>query len=327
MGDPAASAAGSAGRRKPGRPHGSKDGPGVKRPKPAKPFVPGPDARRALGQTPEANAKRSASGKIAGPAAAAKRKALIAAGVYKPGPKVPFNKPRHYYLATKQRRAAKLGLPKVDYDRSLSMAVRLMDGGRDAFMRYVHLAAETGDDDAKKFLAIWDTMRQWDREKQSLDAMCVKGGIDRGTFLGTLTKTAFNYGCDVGNLVAAAAHPAIMERTVTSAKRLDSSIGQRDRMALLAHAGFLPTPKGATINIVANANAVAASNAANSPSVPSFLDDMNSASAARDQVQTSVIARQIMDGDDMNQASAARGQVRAGVIDAQVLEADAGEDA
>lgn len=220
-----------------------------------------------------------------GAATAAKRALTYDQGRgYALAPQTPLAKnrrDRHVPALLKQKLSERAVTP-IDYDQSLSMAMRLLPGGREAFIRIVQLAAEGGDDDAKKFRSIWFDLSAWDQAHANVDLVCLAAGIDRGTLVGTMARTAFNFGCDVGNLIASVAHPTIIEGTVRSAKRLNSAIGQRDRMALLAHSGFLPTPKGATINVVASANAAAAASAAASPSMPSFLEDINAASSARD---------------------------------------------
>lgn len=194
-------------------------------------------------------------------------------------------------------RAKELGLPMIDYEPSLAMAIRFMDGGRHRFLQFVQLAGEDGEEDANKFMVVYQELRPREQALVDLDLVCKAAGISRVGLLKTVVGVAFQQATEVGNLVAAAAHPSLVETTVRSAKRLNSGIGQRDRHALLSHAGFLPTPKGAVINVVANAQA-AASASASDPSVPSFLDDVNTASAARDHVQVSVIEGLIVTTDE-----------------------------
>lgn len=172
------------------------------------------------------------------------------------------------------------------------MAIRQMDGGRTRFLQFVQLAAEDGDEDAKKFLVVFSELKAQEKVKASLDLVCLAADVSRVSLLKTIVGVAFEHYSDLANLVAAAAHPAIVETTVRSAKRLKSQIGLRDRQALLTHAGFLPTPKGAVINVNANATATsaAAAGASAEPSVPRFLDDVNAASTPRDTIQRQLIA-------------------------------------
>lgn len=198
---------------------------------------------------------------------------------------------RHPKLLT--QRAAELGLPITEYDTSLSMAIRRMDGGREMFLRFVCLAAADADDDAIKFLTTLRELKPYEQRSCSFDLVCLAAGVSPVVLLKTVVGVAFESHVDTGNLIAAAAHPQIVETAIKSAKRVNSDIGQRDRAALLTHHGFNPTPKGATININANANATAAAAATTSAdaSVPKFLSAANVASAARETVQ-----RQLSDG-------------------------------
>lgn len=166
------------------------------------------------------------------------------------------------------------------------MAVRQLDGGRTRFLQFVQLAAEADDDNAKKFFLTFSELTKWEQAKVSFDLVCLSSGISRVELLKSVVGIAFEHMTDVANLVAAAAHPAIVERTVASAKRINSGIGQRDRHALLTHAGFLPVSKGATINVsmTATANAAAAAAAAADPSVPKFLSAVDAATAAREAI-------------------------------------------
>jgi hypothetical protein len=206
---------------------------------------------------------------------------------------------RMRYPAHLKERAKALGLSVTTYDQSLAMAIRRLDGGRESFLKFIQLAAEDGDSDALKFVTAFTELRRSERQYVSVDLICAASGVSRTNLLKTIVGIAFEHSCEVANLVAATAHPAIVEATVESAKRLDSEIGQRDRHALLTHAGFLPTPRGAVINVNANASASAQAAAAASAdgSVPSFLDDINDASAARDVIEGSVSVAPMVDAE------------------------------
>ncbi len=184
-------------------------------------------------------------------------------------------------------KARELGLPVTEYDSSLSMAIRLMEGGRDTFLRFVMLAASDGDDDALKFIHAFGELRLLEQQRVSFDLLCLTCGVSPVLLLKSVVGVAFDTGIDTANLVAAAAHPSVVARTIESAQRLDSEIGAKDRHALLAHHGFVPTPKSATINVNANANASASAAAATSAdaSVPKFLGAAKTAAAARESVQ------------------------------------------
>lgn len=191
----------------------------------------------------------------------------------------------------------------AEYANTLSMAIRLLSGGVNEFLKGVHLASTAKCDEALKFLATYES---WQPKfgMATPDAICARAGISPVDLIKAVVGVLYTANAELANWVAAAAHPELVERTVRSAERLNSKIGRQDRHDLLVHAGFLPTSKGATINVHATASAQAAAAAASfngqqraagdrSP-LPSFLSAVNDVSAAREQVQQQLL----MSGDD-----------------------------
>lgn len=258
--------------------------------------------------TAESRAKMSAAGRRTQSAAAtlreARKREARQEAPWTPNPRRPFtmSPKEHQHRFIKEHRAPSrlrarakaLGLPVTDYEQTLAMAVRYLDGGRVRFLQFVELAAEGGDEDAQKFMAVWADLNRPEQLKVALDLVCVSAGVSRVALLKAIVGIAFEHFTDVANLVAAAAHPALVEKTIRSAERLNSGIGQRDRHALLAHAGFLPTPRGTTVNVHASASALAgaSAHAPQDASLPSFLTSVDGATAARD-----VVKQQILDAD------------------------------
>ena len=219
----------------------------------------------------------------------------------------------HNRLVKKLRaKALELGLPVTDYGNSLSMAVRFMDGGRAQFLAFVELAAYDKCEDAAKFLQCYQDLRVVDRDKTSLDLLCASAGVSPVQLLKAIVGVAFDASVETANLVAAAAHPRVVETAVRSAKRINSEIGYRDRENLLKHAGFLPTPKGAVINVNATAQAAAAAG----PSVPSFLGDATAAAGPRRAIQQQIHALPPATLDDPF------ADLRYTPVDAELVEAD-----
>lgn len=199
--------------------------------------------------------------------------------------------------------AIDLGIPMAEYANTLSMAIRLLGGGVNEFLKGVHLASTAKCDEAVKFLTVYES---WLPRfgLATPDAICARAGISPVDLIKAVVGVLYTANAELANWVAASAHPEIVERTVRSAERLNSKIGRQDRHDLLVHAGFLPTSKGATINVHATAAAQAAAAAVSfngqqpraagdrSP-LPSFLSAVNDVSAAREQVQ-----RQLLAADD-----------------------------
>jgi hypothetical protein len=187
-------------------------------------------------------------------------------------------------------KAAALGLPLVDYVQTLTMAIRLMDGGRARFLELVQMAAADGDDDAIKFVTCFTEQGITARASVSFDLVCMAAGVVPVSLLKTVVGIAFEAGVETANLVAASAHPSIVAATIKSAKRITSKIGLADRETLHRHHGFTPLPRGTTVNVNANATAQAAAAAADrEPSVPRFLDDAEAAQAPQRALQRQLI--------------------------------------
>ncbi len=187
--------------------------------------------------------------------------------------------------------AESLQLPIVTYPKTLTMALRFMDGGRARFLELCQLAAFAHDPAAITFLTVFSELTPAQQLRISIDEVCVSGGVNAIDLLKALVGAAYEAGVETANMVAAVAHPEVVAASVRSAKRINSEIGWRDRELLLKHHGFVPIPKGTTVNIGVTANAQAASVAAatSEPSVPSFLADVSAMTAPRRHVQQTII--------------------------------------
>ncbi len=89
-----------------------------------------------------------------------------------------------------------------------------------------------------------------------------------------MAATAFQRNLDVATLLAAVYQPHVVERSIREALK---SRGVDDRRLLLTHGGFLPLPKGATINVAAIAGAQASASG-KSKGLPDFAEDSETVS-------------------------------------------------
>jgi hypothetical protein len=87
-------------------------------------------------------------------------------------------------------------------------------------------------------------------------------------FVGAVARAAFEFTGGVAEFWVAAALPEVVKRTVQSAIRLNSTIGQRECMALLTHMGFLPSPRPVTVRLRHRADPTTP---AVEPDMPAFL--------------------------------------------------------
>lgn len=170
-------------------------------------------------------------------------------------------------------KAQEFGLTLLPGEGSLSLATRYVPGGRDALVRLISLAAADADPDALLWLHVWNSLKPWEQHQVTLDDICAGAGLSPVKLLKIVVGTAFEAGCDVANLVAAASHPKVVQASVRTAL---TARGVEDRKLLFQHHHFIPVAKGATINVSATAQAQAAAQAQNGDDagVPSFMDDV-----------------------------------------------------
>lgn len=168
------------------------------------------------------------------------------------------------------RRRGSRDLATIPGVQSLSIATRYLDGGREMFLTLVQAAALEGDQDAEKFLLVYQDLSPYEQKIANFDEITAAAGVRPSKLVAAMTTVAMERGRDVGNLVAAVTHPQVVAAGVHAAKQPD---GIEDRKMLFQHHGFIPIPKATTINVTANAQAAAASQAG-AASLPSFADDL-----------------------------------------------------
>jgi hypothetical protein len=180
-------------------------------------------------------------------------------------------------------------LPTIPGVCSLSIAARFIDGGRPRFIALVQQAMLNRIACAEKWWLVYAELTANERAIVSFDDVCAASGVRPSELMANVVAVAMEFEQDVGNLVAATTHPAIVHQAAKSAKRIGGDyahIAVKDREMLFQHHGFVPVPKAAIVSVHANASATAqaAAAAAVDPSVPSFADTMRSLSGVREQV-------------------------------------------
>jgi len=196
--------------------------------------------------------------------------------------------------AAGQEKIIPTDLPTIPGVQSLSIATRYIDGGRPRFIEFLQMGMLNQLPNCCKFWMVYADLLPGERHIVSYDDVCAAAGVRPSELMAEVVSTGMEFGTDVGNLAAAALHPAIVHQTGKSAKRIAgqyAEIAMKDRHAMLQARGFLPIPKGATVHVHANASASAQAAAAASadPSVPSFADNMASLSRPRQVVQQQLV--------------------------------------
>jgi hypothetical protein len=192
-----------------------------------------------------------------------------------------------------KEKATKLGLPTLPGNGSITMATRYIEGGRATVLGYIQLAAMNGNDSAMLWWHAYEGLSKYEQSVVSYDDVCAASGISPKLILMAIAGAGFDANCDIANLLASHLHPRVVE---ASGKEAITPRGIEDRKLLMQHQGFIPVPKGTTINISSSAHsqAIAAAHAAatSDPSVPSFLNSIEDLGDVNRAVQGEIVEAQ-----------------------------------
>ena len=152
-------------------------------------------------------------------------------------------------LVAKERRKRKLRQGRTA--ATLQYAASRLDGGRESFLVYARSAAATHPE-IKPFLDHYDGISKYEKQKYTLDVLAQQANISPRLLIEAVAGEAFEQGVNVANLIAAHHLPAVVSESVKVAV---TRKGVKDREMLMQHHGFLPVPKGTTVNVLAVAQA------------------------------------------------------------------------
>lgn len=177
---------------------------------------------------------------------------------------------------------------------AVEQACRALHGKRDAVLEFIVFGLNNQESVFQKFWSVWGVLTKSDRLIVSLDDVCAAAGLMPSEFMSSLVKVAMQHNADISELTAASFEPRIIRQMAKSALRIGGEyveVAQRDRMAMMQQKRHIPIPRNAAVqvNVKATANAAAAAAATNEPSVPDFLDDMESLQASKDTIQRALI--------------------------------------
>lgn len=136
-------------------------------------------------------------------------------------------------------------------------------GGRDKTFEYLR---SSDDPDALKIMEKLKTLPKKLQNLLSIEVLCAASGVPTKRVLGIVAEQAFGQSKLEGDLIAAAAHPRVVEKTVEEALK---SSGDKEKKLLLQHSQFLPLPKSSTV-VFGNQNIDARQQTANVTILPSL---------------------------------------------------------
>jgi hypothetical protein len=160
-------------------------------------------------------------------------------------PRLPFRSMRSN---TSEGTTRRLGLARPVVRRSalfgtLAYAASRLPGGKHTLMEYAHLCE---DEPIKALVCHWDSLSGYDQRRTSLENLCEVCGVEPHELVGAVAAAAFRWNADISTLIAAVAHPKVMEACVDRAVQAN---GFRDREMFFKASGLLPTPAASSIRI------------------------------------------------------------------------------
>lgn len=137
-------------------------------------------------------------------------------------------------------------------------------------------------EDAQAFMEKYNSVSLSDRDRLSLEEICVAAGVKTLDLLAAVVKALFLEGQTISSIIASTSHPKVVRKTVEMA--LEPG-GHRDREMLHTSQGFLPTPKGSTF--ISNRFQIANFSEGGQPGVPATpeLPDVEDLPSMDDDIQ------------------------------------------
>jgi hypothetical protein len=123
----------------------------------------------------------------------------------------------------------------------------------------------------------------------SLEELCEAVGLAPGRLLGKVAEAMYEFNADVSNLLAAVAHPDVVQASINRALQPK---GVEDRKIQFLHSGFLPAPRGSVVNVHAQAAAFASVSSSAVGDEGTALPEFEEAT-----VEGSKIVRRELEGD------------------------------
>lgn len=132
----------------------------------------------------------------------------------------------------------------------------------------------------ERFIHAWDSASETDKNSLTLESLCSAADITADEFLGSVVPALWRRNTDLGRVISAASHPAVVDATIRSALT-SGSFGIGDRRILLEHEGFIPTKQGMSINVDASHKTLQVDSKGkpqaedlSGPGLPAFEEDM-----------------------------------------------------
>ncbi len=186
---------------------------------------------------------------------------------------------------------------------SISYAFSMLEGGKDEGMRYALLASGNPDNahaDAMKAVvdAYWK-LGDFDRRVSLIDDLCIEVGLRPRHFLMETIGEMYDYKMNVSRLVASEAQ---LEATQSLGRMAVQDTDIEAKKMLFTHTGFLPQPKGLTVNSYTSVGTHVSLPAAEQTGLPAFEDGVVATSNALRHVDSPALPVHVQPENDLKES-------------------------
>lgn len=147
-----------------------------------------------------------------------------------------------------QKALVRLGIDPTELEKAAPISDILGSHGKaSSAAQYLRSSSS---EHAKGFLKFWDKIPQCDRNRLSLEAVCVGAKVSTTDLLGVLVMALRDRNLQKSTLKMVLEHPKVMDATLKSAM-IKGPKGHADRKMIhsMPIIGFLPGPQGSQFNV------------------------------------------------------------------------------
>lgn len=153
--------------------------------------------------------------------------------------------PKAQGLVRKDAALRRLKITRTELERAPEITSILKSSFR-TVKAAIQAMRHSNDEAAIAFLACYDGLPVGDVDYLPLEAICLKAEVSPAALLGATFLACKTIRGQESALIAVNAHPGVLKKTIEYASLPG---GDRDRKLLHEAVGFLPTPKGVSMNV------------------------------------------------------------------------------
>jgi len=141
--------------------------------------------------------------------------------------------------------------PKNEIFGTMRYACSNIEGGKEAFVDYLRIAANAKSEVAARFVAKWDSLSPSEQEACSLDDVAESMELSVPNLIGTAVSVMARMSHDTSKMLASLAQPRVVEALIDSASA-HGKVAAQDRKTFLTATGFLPSKQGMNVKVAVN---------------------------------------------------------------------------